>query len=535
MSRGAAEGVSSTSDRHFFIPMPDAWFKRLADRVPKHTRVTFLSACVFGFLTHMFVFTNKLPNHDDIGHLFSDTYGTASGRWLLPYVLQLDGDFSLPWLIGALSIIALAVAACTAVSVLRIRSCTGCALTSAVMVTFPAVTATFSYMFTSSAYFLALALACLAALVTVRRRLGFIAGALLTALSLGIYQSYISAAASLMTGALILQTLDGDKYKKLLISALKYAAALGAGIAIYFVLVKITSRSTGLVDYMGISDMGRLDVRALPSQLAEAYKSYFDFFLRNNIGAHFGFLRYMFALTGLATIFLAVYALRVGKAGFLRALLFFALAALYPLAANIIYVMGPSRVHILMVYGMCTLLLAPVALIDYVAPAMRVQAGNFRHALRALCCWIVSACIALAAYSYCIYDNKAYLKLELAYEQSYAYSVRLISAVERTEGYVPGMPVVLIGSAAASAGPDPTPQLDEVDLTGILDMEALLTSYTYGYFLKYYVGYGGYVYPSMSDVSKRLEMKDEVKQMPVYPAPGSSAVVEKYLVIRLGG
>ena len=189
------------------------------------------------------------------------------------------------------------------------------------MVTFPAVTATFSYMFTSSAYFLALALACLAALVTVRRRLGFIAGALLTALSLGIYQSYISAAASLMTGALILQTLDGDKYKKLLISALKYAAALGAGIAIYFVLVKITSRSTGLVDYMGISDMGRLDVRALPSQLAEAYKSYFDFFLRNNIGAHFGFLRYMFALTFLSTIFLAVYALRVGKAGFLRALL----------------------------------------------------------------------------------------------------------------------------------------------------------------------------------------------------------------------
>ena len=98
--------------------MPDAWFKRLADRVPKHTRVTFLSACVFGFLTHMFVFTNKLPNHDYIGHLFSDTYGTASGRWLLPYVLQLDGDFSLPWLIGALSIMLSAVAACTAV-----RSC----------------------------------------------------------------------------------------------------------------------------------------------------------------------------------------------------------------------------------------------------------------------------------------------------------------------------------------------------------------------------------------------------------------------------
>lgn len=68
----------------FGIPTPSSFLEGTLRRVPKYTRLTFISACVIGMVTHLFMFANKLPNHDDIGHLFSDTYGTASAAGFCP-------------------------------------------------------------------------------------------------------------------------------------------------------------------------------------------------------------------------------------------------------------------------------------------------------------------------------------------------------------------------------------------------------------------------------------------------------------------
>ena len=94
------------SDRALKTPYNCA--SRLWRRIPGYIRLTFASAVALGLVTHLYMFTNKLTNHDDIGHLFIADYGTASGRWLLPSILGLDGNFSMPWLIGLLSILCLA-------------------------------------------------------------------------------------------------------------------------------------------------------------------------------------------------------------------------------------------------------------------------------------------------------------------------------------------------------------------------------------------------------------------------------------------
>ncbi|NLD86679.1 MAG: hypothetical protein GX633_00260 [Clostridiales bacterium] len=518
----------------FSFPTPSDCLHRLLGRVPKYIWITFISACVLGFATHLFMFANKLPNHDDIGHLFSATYGTASGRWFLPTILRLDGNFSMPWLIGTLSVLMLAFSACFTVSVMRIRSALGCILTAAVMVTFPTVAATFSYMFTADAYFLSLALTCAAAYVTVRCRWGFVLGAVLVSLSMGIYQSYFSAAAVLMIGALMFETLDGDKdFRRLLALALKYILALGAGIVIYFIVVKISTLSIDLVDYMGISDMGSLSISSLPKQIVSAYLSYYTYFINNDINAHFGFLKYLFTLTGACSVGLGIHLLFQKKLGLLRTLLVIVLAILYPLAGNIIYVMVAAKVHSLMVYSMCFLLIVPIALMEYSLQLNPNGKRSWGYILRSLCSWAIVISVTLTSYSYYIYNNKAYLKLELCYEQAYCYSTRLISAVESTDGYKTGMPIALVGFASNYVNPDPTPRLDEVKLTGILDMEEFLTYYAYGYFLKFYCGYGGPVYMGSSDVSNTLKQKEAVVAMPIYPTVGSIQIIDKYVVVKL--
>ena len=96
---------------------PAAGIGAMLRSMPGYTRITFIAAVIAGFATHLYMLTNKLPNHDDIGHMLGETYGTPSGRWLLPLMEKLDGDFSMPWLIGVLSIIALAFAAGAMLSV----------------------------------------------------------------------------------------------------------------------------------------------------------------------------------------------------------------------------------------------------------------------------------------------------------------------------------------------------------------------------------------------------------------------------------
>ena len=103
---------------HLALNTPETCFDGLWCRIPKEIRLTFLACVVLGLMVHIYMFVNKLPNHDDIGHLFSAEYGTASGRWFLPTVLRLDGAFSTPWLIGMLSLLCLAGTACFTESVI---------------------------------------------------------------------------------------------------------------------------------------------------------------------------------------------------------------------------------------------------------------------------------------------------------------------------------------------------------------------------------------------------------------------------------
>ena len=171
------------------LKTPDQCASALWGRIPSHIKLTFASAIVCGLAAHLYMFTNKFTNHDDVGSLFGNSYGAASGRWLRPFVLPLSGGTSMPWLVGLMSLLCLAVVACLTVSLLRIRRPLGCIAASAILTTFPVVLSTFTYMYSAFAYFFSLLLTALGAWTAVRWRWwGIALGAVSIALSLSIYQ-----------------------------------------------------------------------------------------------------------------------------------------------------------------------------------------------------------------------------------------------------------------------------------------------------------------------------------------------------------
>lgn len=516
------------------LDSPDRWALKLWQRVPGYIRLTYIAALVLGLLTHLYMFTNKFTNHDDLSQMFFADYGKASGRWLLPTVLELDGNFSMPWLIGMLSILCLAGVPCFVVALLRIRQPLGCVVTAALLVTFPTVTATFGFMFSADAYFFSLLLAVFGAYLSVRWGWkGSLLGAVAITLSLGVYQAYLPVAAVLMVGALLFETLDGEaSLRALLWKGVRLAATLAVALLAYLVVVRFTTRDTGLTDYEGISDMGKLSLGELPQLVVLSYKKYGAFFLRDRWHCHASYLPYVLLLTALVTVVLGVLLLLRRRIGTGRTLLALFLVGIYPLAGGLIYVMVPKGfVHIHMMYGLVFLLIAPIALMEYSRPVL--QEGSKTRVFHVMGSWVILLTMALTAYSYGITDNNAYLKADLGMRQCEAYSNRLLARVESAEGYEPGMPVVLVGSTQREAALSPTPELDASDLVGIFNMGDLRTFYTYGHFLRYYLGFSQPVYAGNSELARSLADTARVQAMPLYPLAGSVQVMDGRVVVKL--
>ena len=516
-------------------PSPVEAAEKLLRHIPKHVRFTFVSALVMGFLTHAYAFVNKFTNHDDLNQMFYADYGTASGRWLLPPVLRLSGDFSMPWIIGVLSLLCLALTVCLTVALLRIRNPLGCIAASALLVSFPAVTATFGYMFTADAYFFSLFLAALTAFVSCRLGWwGSLVGAVLLALSMSIYQAYLPATAVLMVGSLLLENLDGERgFREMLVKSVRQVLTLAAAVLLYMLTVKLTAGSGGLTDYEGIADMGRVSLFQLPRLIFYAYRKYFYFFWQNDWGCHVRLLRWGFLFTGLGSICYGLSLLRRRRIGVLRTLLALLLALAYPLAGTLIYVMVPNGyVHIHMLYPMVFILLLPVALLEYGSSEAETNRPSL---LPGTLSWILLLTLGLTAYSYWLTDNNAYLKADFAFRQCSAWSNRLITHVEDCEGYEPGMKVVLLGSNEREEAMSPTPELNVARLVGIFDMGDLRTFFTYRHFLRFFLAYTDPVYTGDSETAARFAEMDEVKAMPLYPRQGSVRVVDGAVVVKLNG
>ena len=504
------------------IPMPDTAFARFWARLPAATKQSFFAGVVMGLVCHLYLFTNLIPNHDAVFHLFQCDYGTASGRWFLPLVLAWDGDYNMPWLQGVLSLLCLAGTVCITTRLLRIEKLLAIVITAALCTAFPTVAATFTYMFTADAYFFGLFLAALAAYAVWRMPIwGLPLGTILLILSMGIYQSYFPVAAVLMVGALLFDCLEGRaSFGRTLLRGVKMVATLALGIVVYMAVARLaTMASGGLSDYMGISSMGSLSLSELPELVRQSLESYETYFLQNELGWNFSFIP------------LLVIAAWVSGVVLLATLL---LVLLYPLAGSLIHIMvAGAAVHDLMIYGLLYALILPLALASFAATHADEMGSLLRSALQSLMSWIVIASMALTAYNYIVTDNKAYLKMALGFTQIEAYSNRLATMIQSVPGYSPSLAVVLVGSSNGDALLDVTPELSEIFLTGALNMGTYRTQYSYGNLLNRFSALPNYVYLDYMPEEVSSAIAGVSETMPAYPQEGCVQIAGEYIVVRL--
>lgn len=504
------------------------WLKR----IPRAHWCGFAGVWVAGLFAHGYMLANKLPNHDDLHSLFGKGALYEMGRWGLPYVGRLDGNYSMPWMLGLLTLFLLAVTAMLLVELLQIQSPLFGALAGGILAVFPTVTCLFSYMFTSFAYAISILLSVLAAWLARRKSRWWLIPAVLCIIgSLSIYQAFLGFAAALMVYGLYAASIreDADP-KRILISGVWQAGTLAAGVAGYLLITRwmLARHEASLTGYMYMDQMGEIHPSLIPGQVLDAYRLFFGLepLPRRGI-ATTGPIRDLLALCTLllTVLVLAGILQQVLRKRWAEAGLALLLAGMFPVAANLIFLMHTSSVHTLMVYPMCMLPLSLLARCDAWC------AGHFPKGraglVRLLGSWAVTLCVGLLCLRYGMLANEAYLRMQLNQTQRLSYWTGIVTQIRSLPGYDPALPVALIGED--NEDPNLSSSWRYSDLNGMVGTDmAIREPRADTDFLRYYLAYA----PRYADESAVRQMEG-VDTMPCYPAEGSIRILDGVIVVKL--
>lgn len=499
-----------------------------------YIRVCFFSTLIWGILAHGMALFNKYSLYEDISQLFDVGTTYISGRWMLDILHELEvfflgGSYSLPLLNGLMSILYIALSACIIATLLDIRQTGPCIAISGILVTTPALTGLFGYMFTAPHYMLGLLLAVAGTYLICKRKKWylFISGCILIACSIGIYQANIPVVLCLMLLYFSHDICAYPRQKPLAytLAVLYYLAACLCFMVIYAAVnrVYLHIKDAELIDYQGISSAGLGSLGLYLKRLPLAYKLFFSPPVDSSAFMYpSGMLllyRFVLIITGLLVLLLLV---RIRKEGFGKIFGLLLPLLLFPLASYFIYVMCDAEdVHSLMMYSHTMLFVMVIWLISELKPANKAVT-------KSICA--VGLCVSiLFSGLYVRYDNVCYLKAEIVRSQMTSYFTTMITQIKSTEGYTDDMPIALINfydkeDASLTTNDD----FADVNTTPYYDTDTMINNFAVHSFIRNWCGFS-----PVFDYSA-YQTHPEVQQMPCYPDEGSIKIIDGVVIVKGG-
>lgn len=510
---------------------PAEVWKLMKSKIKPEWKTAFLAAVILGLLIHMPVLTADIPNHDGLDSMYFDQNMITSGRWFLMVACGFSSFYSLPWLIGILSVFFLGLTSVALTEFLELHSRGVIVLVSGLLVSFPSIASTFAYVFTMDGYMLALLLAVLGVLLTRKYRFGFLGGAVCLALSLGTYQSYLPFAILLSVyGILMIAMENGNSISKIKTS-LNYLYMGVLGSALYFIILQVLLKLQGKVldTYQGISGMGSLEKTGLLDTVKHMYADFFAFTVKGNVLWNNVFSAGALVLLGILTAVLLV-RLAINRKWW-KSPWFFVIMALLalglPVAFNIILIVSPEvTYHLLMRYQWVLLLILATAFVS------RYGCGEeSRIPGKPVRAWLLLLAAGVLVFHYAVTDNIGYSNLQKRYEKTYAYCVRLLDRMEQTPGYYQGIPIAMVGVVGDEQFPvtDITQKVTS-NMIGINGDSLLYRGANYQAFMKHYLGATLNFLPA--DVMGEIYYSEAYREMDSFPGESSVRIVDGIMYIK---
>lgn len=496
----------------------------------------FASTFLFGLLAHGYRYFNLLYSHDSLLVYHKTDVGqmVGVGRIMVPVYLQFRGDFYPPLLVGVLSLVFLAGTAYLTVRMLGLKNkaliCLTCGI-FATSVTLTLINAT--YIKDADVYMLALLLTVAAVYLCDRYRFGLFGAAALVCMSLGLYQAMFQAGVFLAMLLAVKRILERRGLKEVLLAGFKEVAAFLLGLVVYAAALRTVLRATRLEltdSYNGLGGVGQFSgMEEVLRLIAGAYKYPAKFFLRPET-VHSQWMAVLNVLLLCAAGGLLVYLAVVRRVRGWDLAVLAAVVVLMPFGMDVVYFISKGVIHLLMVFSFYFVYPGTAMLLEQFlreAGGRKISALTRRVLGRAAPC-----AMAILIFNSVVYANQVYLKKDLEYQTTMLTMVRLIDRMEQVEGYVPGETrVALLGRLEDSGLFLPREGMAGLNGTGLEPKVGLTYFDTYYWYFHHILSYP----ISLMGPSKAMQFgqRDEVKDMPAFPALGSCRMVDGVLVVKL--
>ena len=511
--------------------MPEKVLKKLNSYILPEWKACFLASLLVGLCAHIYKITNWLPNWDSLVFRYDSQNMIGLGRWFLPVVCSFSSFYDLPFLNGIIAIVFHALASVCICNMFNVEKKITAVLIGAVVVSFPTVTSVMMYNYVADGYSIAFFLSCFAALCMTKEKPKYLLASVLIALSVGIYQAYITVTIMLV----LLKLLDemvfkGASVKVVLKKAVPMLISGVLGALIYGLVLKIALSvfSAELLDYQGMGDTANLsNINLLASLyvIKETFrKCFFDLSGGLNV--------YVF-LNGFVLLFTVIYYVKnivknklyknpanIFMIAVLGALLIFGAGALAFINASVDY-------HNLMLMGYSVFYLFFLLLYE------RGRENNEKESI--VKCWTIFLTAVLIISNQVVIANVSYHKAQIAYEKSYGVLMRIADRIEQTPKTDTCDKILVVGALKDSEkySVNLTP-----DITGITDGyiiraddetvgQSVLTSALNDYCGKNYE----FIY---GQEKKNFLKREDIKAMNIWPHEDCIAVIDNTLVIKLG-
>lgn len=499
---------------------------------------TFVVCVLIMLVTHLYMFTNKLPNHDDVNRLIvgdTDEVKIQHGRWAGVIFDRVSGSsVSIPYVMGVISVLAFAGTAVVLVSLFRIEKKLSIVLLCGLLCTFPVSTSIFLYGYIADVYFISMFLAVWGVWLIVQEKISLnVCGTVLLTLSCGCYQAFWCFGVAVLFLYYSMQFLDiKEEWKGFVVKIAKCVGCAVISLVLYLFINKIAQTATGYgaTDYQGLSTMGQFGgIRNFIKIFVYAYYEFVQFYyLKGSFTGSYFMIAVNVILTAVV-VFMMIHRAKTNKHFTGYWIAFIVLIGLIPLAFNLISVVSKNQTHTLMQYTF---------LMPYFMCLLLLDGGERESRIISV---VSCALLFFIVYSGFLTDNTIYFRQQLNYEATYSYTVRLLSRIEEMEGYEPSIPVAFINE---------TPQYndhvtimcenysEEMEYFSFLGAMAGTEPHTFvkrandiSDFCKYYHGYDLQLLDmyELSDIAETKEFRD----MPTYPQDGGMRYIDGVLVIKL--
>jgi len=321
---------------------------------------------------------------------------------------------------------------------------------------------------------------------------------------------------------------------------IRFICTLCFSMLLYLVMVRITTPTDGLTNYMGINQIGITPLSEYPEIIIEAFKSAIRYFRLDSFDVHYSFMASIFIISFiLCAVTVIIWCLRkqLYKEP-MKMLLLIVLIVLFPIGCNIVRVMSTIEpVHILMIYGKVLipiLMLAVLTLFNAsVSSNDEQKRTRFYDILIGISTWVISLTIVLCIFNYFIVSNMAYLKLFFTYEHTYSHTAILVSRIQGTDGYTIDKEIIMVGEPYyAMDYPADNTKLVDFSMKGIIiDYRYMISPSYLPLFLKLYHSFTQDIVFLVGAI-ENPELEGLLSEMTQYPNDGSIVVIDDRIIVK---